>query len=300
MNEKKPYRHMGVNRKRQDAAEIVTGKAIFFDDFNLKDVIYGKALRSPYPHARITRIDTTKAEALTGVRAVVTYKNLPEIVQEWRLGLPPTRPVLNDTVNYVGDAVALVAADTNDLCEEAIDLIEVEYEQLEPVYYTQDAVKPGAVQLFPEFPGNTLPDIHISGEDMLTSLRRGDVDAAFEECDIVESGVYKYDKFASPMAMEPPGLIVHIDSGRVKVYGTVQAPHTLRMLLNLRMKMPVDVKAFHVGGSFGNKSSMQTTSTYAGALSAATGRPVKMNLTKTEQLLVHDMRIGINMDAKVG
>ncbi|MBC3798243.1 xanthine dehydrogenase family protein molybdopterin-binding subunit [Acetobacterium tundrae] len=298
--EKKPYRHIGVNRPRIDAREIVTGKAIFLDDFKMKEMLQAKVLRSPYPHAKITRIDISKAEVLPGIHAVLTHKNLPKDVQKWRLGNPPLIPVLTDTVHYVGDAVALVAADSVEIALEACDLIEVEYEQLEPVYYTQDAVKPDAVQIYPELPGNIVPEIEMVGEKMLTHLVRGDVDKALEEADYVEEGVYEYKKFASPMATEPPGVIMWMDKGIVKAYATTQAPEVYNMTLNMRTGMKVETKTFNVGGSFGNKSIMQTTSAYALALAVATGRPVKMYLTKSEQLLIHDMRIGCYMDCKIG
>lgn len=298
--EKVEYRNIGKNLIRADAKDIVTGHATFFDDFKLKDVLYGYRLGSPYPHARITFIDTTEAEAVHGVRAVITYKNIPAPVDQWGLGLPPAIPVLEQTVNYVGEAVAVIAADTKEIAMEAADLIKVEYEQLEPVYYSQDSAKPEAPQLYPVFPGNKIPDLEISGEKMMTSLHRGDVNKAFEECDIIESGTYTYDKFGCPAAIEPPGITSFIHDGRIQLYGTIQAPHTEQMFFQIKSNMPTDVKSFNVGGSFGNKSCMETTASYCSALSAATHRPVKMFLTKAEQLLVHDMRIGIYSDSKVG
>ena len=132
------YRHVGKYTPRKDAKDIVTGKAIFLDDFSVPHMLYGKTKRSPYPHARILSIDTSRAEALPGVRAVITHKNMPE---QWGLGLPVHRLLMEDKVYYVGDLVALIAADTVETAEEAIDLIDVEYEQLEAVYTAEDALK---------------------------------------------------------------------------------------------------------------------------------------------------------------
>lgn len=103
------YRHIGNYTPRKDARDIVTGKAIFLDDFSVPHMLYGKTKRSPYPHAKILSIDTSKAEALPGVRAVITHKNMPE---RWGLGLPVHRLLMEDKVFYVGDLVALIAADT--------------------------------------------------------------------------------------------------------------------------------------------------------------------------------------------
>ena len=138
------YRHIGNYTPRKDARDIVTGKAIFLDDFSVPHMLYGKTKRSPYPHAKILSIDTSKAEALPGVRAVITHKNMPE---RWGLGLPVHRLLMEDKVFYVGDLVALIAADTEEIATEAIDLIDVEYEQLEPVYSAEEALKEGAVEL---------------------------------------------------------------------------------------------------------------------------------------------------------
>lgn len=145
------YRHVGKYTPRKDAKDIVTGKAIFLDDFSVPHMLYGKTKRSPYPHARILSIDTSRAEALPGVRAVITHKNMPE---QWGLGLPVHRLLMEDKVYYVGDLVALIAADTVETAEEAIDLIDVEYEQLEAVYTAEDALKEGAVEIYSRFKGN--------------------------------------------------------------------------------------------------------------------------------------------------
>ncbi len=298
--EKVEYRNIGKNLVRADAKDIVTGHATFFDDFKLKDVLYACRLGCPYPHAKITYLDTSKAEALPGVRAVLTYKNIPESMKHLRLGLPPIIPVMDQTLNFVGQAVAVVAAETKDVGEAALELIEVEYEKLEPVFWSHDSIKPDAPQLYDNVPGNLFPELEISGEEMMTSLHRGDVEKAFEECDFIEDGVCTYDKFGSPLAIEPPGVTAYVHDGRIQYYGTIQAPHTMQMFFQIKTQMPVDVKSFNVGGSFGNKSCMETTTSYLTILSEMTHRPVKMYMSKAEQLLVHDMRIGIHMQVKVG
>ena len=120
---KKPeYRHIGKYRPRKDAREIVTGKCIYLDDFKMKDMLHAKLMPSPYAHAIIKDIDASKAEALPGVYAVVTYKNQPEFSKEFLQGLPPVKKVCDQHLRYVGDCVALIAAETEELCEEAYQI----------------------------------------------------------------------------------------------------------------------------------------------------------------------------------
>jgi xanthine dehydrogenase molybdenum-binding subunit len=295
------YRHIGRNADRIDAKDVVTGKAVFFDDFKMKDVLYGKALRSPYPHARIAKIDISKAEALPGVRAVVYYGNMPEICKGWGLSTPSIVPVLRDCASYVGDAVALVAADSLQIAEAALDLIEIEYERLPAVFRTLDAVKPGAPVVQDVFESNILPAVPFIGEDMLMHLKRGDPDKAFEECDVVVEGENEYAALGSPMAMEPPGVTAFYNEGRMMTWATTQCPDLFKVSLTGRTQfMPGDTTVFNVGGGFGNKASIHTTAGYAAVLAMAAGRPVKIYLSKTEQLLVHDERIGMYMKGRIG
>jgi CO/xanthine dehydrogenase Mo-binding subunit len=124
------YRHIGKQTPRRDAREIVTGQAQYFDDIHLPGMLYGKVLRSPHAHANIKHIDTSRAEALPGVRAVLTHEH----TEGWEWGIPKHIRILDSKARYVGDAVAMVAADTIDIAEDALELIEVEYELLPAVY----------------------------------------------------------------------------------------------------------------------------------------------------------------------
>ena len=125
-----PYRYIGKVTPRQDGTEIVTGGSKYIDDMTFPNLLHGAVLRSPHPHARIKRIETGKAELLTGVEAILTWEN----VLDWKFGNPSIFRMLDRKVRYVGDAVALVAAKTKDIATEALKHIEVEYEVLPPVY----------------------------------------------------------------------------------------------------------------------------------------------------------------------
>src|SRR5512136_1797432 len=149
----RPYRFIGNATPRKDGVEIVTGKAEFIADIKLPKMLFGKVLRSPHPHANIKNIDTSKAKRLNGVKAVLTYQDVPE----WRGGMPAHVRILDRKVRFVGDAVALVAAETEEIALEALDGMEVEYERLPAVYDVEEAMEPNAPQLYTQFPGNVLP-----------------------------------------------------------------------------------------------------------------------------------------------
>ncbi len=120
------FRHIGRETPRKDARDIVTGRAKYFDDIKPGPMLYGKVLRSPHAHAGIIHIDGSRARALPGVRAVLTHKDIPK----WEWGIPKHMTVMDHKVRYVGDAVAIVAADTADIADTALGLIDVEYEPL--------------------------------------------------------------------------------------------------------------------------------------------------------------------------
>ncbi len=295
------YRHIGKNATRFDAKDIVTGKTIFLDDHKMKDLLYGKALRSPYAHARITKIDISKAEALPGVHAVLYYGNMPEEIQGWGKNQPPIQPILRKVVSFVGDTVALVAADTLQIAEEACDLIEVEYEELPAVFNTWEAIKPDAPRVCEEFPTNIVPNIRFIGEDMLDHLVRGDVEKAFEECDYVVDGEHAYDSLGCPMAMETPSIIMKYEGDRMYIWPTSQVAMMYGGTMSGRMRgLPNEVTTFNIGGGFGNKAELPVISMDTAALAVATRRPVKMTYTKSEQLLIHDQRIGMYIKGKIG
>jgi CO/xanthine dehydrogenase Mo-binding subunit len=146
------YRYIGKDTPRKDARDIVTGKAQYLDDVRLPNMLIGKVLRSPLPHADIKRIDVGRAAALPGVHAVLTYKEVTDAV--W--GIPNHMKLLDKKVRFVGDAVALVAADTAEIANKAVELIEVEYEPLPACYNVEEAIKPGQPQLYDQYPHKTL------------------------------------------------------------------------------------------------------------------------------------------------
>lgn len=295
------YRHIGKNATRFDAKDLVTGKAMFTDDFKLPGMLYGKSLGSPYAHARIKKIDISKAEALPGVHAVLYYGNLPKECEGWGKNMPPICPVLRREASYVGDTVAVAAAETEELAEQALDLIEIEYEELPAVLTTLEALEPGAPRVHEEFPDNIVPNLPFIGENMMDHLVRGNVEEAFKECDVVVEGMNEYSSLGCPMAMEAPSIIMEYKGDYMRGWATSQVAMAWGGGISQRMRgLPLYTETFNIGGGFGNKAELPCVSMDTAVLAVATRRPVKMTLTKTQQLLIHDQRIGMVIKGKIG
>ncbi len=294
------YRYIGKPIPRRDAAAIVTGAAVFLDDLRFDNLLHGKVLRSPHAHARINRIDKSKAEALPGVKAVLTWEDIPD----WRGGTPRTVRVLDEKVRYVGDATALVAATTPEIAEEALDLIEVDYKVLPAVIDMDSALKPGAPLVYDEFPGNIVPGgTIIYGPNCLKGVERGDVAKGFAEADVITEGTFGYENIPNALPPESVGAVAQWEEpDKVTVWATSQAPYMDKVTLFHVFNRQVEIRSIgnHVGGSFGTKIMCWQVQAYAVLLSRATGRPVKVVFTKEEHLAAFTLRVASRLQAKVG
>jgi CO/xanthine dehydrogenase Mo-binding subunit len=293
------YRFIGKPTPRSDAVEIVTGKADFIDDLRLPDMLYGKVLRSPYPHASIKAIDTTRAGSMPGVKAVLTYKNVPD----WMGGTPPHVRVLDRKVRFVGDAVALIAAESEQIAEAALELVAVDYEPLQAVYDVEEAVKPDAPQLYEQFPGNLIPAVFPAyGPKSLKELALGDVEKGFKEADFISEGTYGYERVPNPLPIEPPGVIARWEGpDRVTIWSAIQSASWHRFVMLSMMGFP-EIRSIstHCGGSFGSKNYALMPCFYAAALAKETGRPVKVYYSKEEHFGAFALRLGARFKGKVG
>ena len=294
------YRFIGKTTPRKDAAEIVTGGVRYLNDIMVPGMIYGKVLRSPYAHAFIKKIDKSKAEALKGVEAVLTWEDVPD----WKGGTPRYTRVLDKKVRYVGDAVALVAAATEEIAREALHLIQVEYEVLPAVFEMEEALKPGAPQLYDEFPGNVVtPGMPFFGPKNLKEVVMGDVEQGFSEADVITEGTFGYENIPNPLPPEPPGAIaLWEEPNRLTIWVSNQASYMDSVVLSHIMGRKVAVRSIGgpCGGSFGSKFMSWQVQCYAALLSRATGKPVKLIFTKGEHLAAFVMRPSSRMRAKVG
>lgn len=294
------YRFIGKPTPRKDARDITTGRAKYLNDVYVPHMLYGRVLRSPHAHANIKRIDTIKAKALPGVKAVLTYRDVPD----WKVGNPLHLRVLGDKMRYVGDTVALVAAETAEIAEEALDLFDVEYEVLPAVYEMEKAIGPGAPQLYDQFHNNLLPQIApFMGDNLLQNIIIGDTAAGFTEADIVAEGTYEYNNIPNPLPPEPPGAIAEWESpDTVHLWISSQGPYFDRLTLYymLGRKVNVNVTACQCGGSYGSKGNSSLLFLQAVMLAKAAGRPVKLTLTKEEHLSAFTLRLGSRIKGRVG
>lgn len=292
------YRFIGKPTPRKDALEIVTGKAKYIDDIKKSEMLHGKILRSPYPHAEIKKIETAKAEALPGVMVVLTYENVPN----WKTGMPRHVPVLDGKVRFVGDAVAIVAAETVEIANEALELIDVEYEQLPAVYDVEEAMRPDAPQLHDDFPRNLAIAFPAFGPKTMSEVVFGDVEKGFEEADFIGEGTYGYENIPNPLPIEPPGVIARWeDENRLTVWSGTQSASWHRFIMQSKMGFP-DIRAIdtHCGGSFGSKNYAPLPLFYAAALAKVTGRPVKVYYSKDEHFGAFVLRLGSRFRGKIG
>jgi CO/xanthine dehydrogenase Mo-binding subunit len=293
------YRYIGKQIPRRDAMGLVTGRTAFVADLKFPRLLSGKVLRSPHPHAVIKSIDTAKALKLTGVKAVITHENAPD----WKLGNPPI-PFISQKVRYVGDAVALIAADTERTAERARDLIKVDYDLLPAVFDEYDAADPRAPKLYDELAGNILPvGDRVMGPTCAVDIVMGDCGRGFADADVVVEGHYGYDNIPNPIPMESPAAVADwSDTDSVTIWVSHQAVWGAKSILSKIFGPKVRVRTIGeaCGGSFGSKLMSWQVQCYAAALSRVTREPVRVTFSKGEHFGCFVLRPSTRICAKVG
>jgi CO/xanthine dehydrogenase Mo-binding subunit len=295
-------RHIGKVIHRKDGEKIVTGKTKYVDDLKFHGLLYGKILRSPHAHAIIKSINKSKAEQLKGVKAVLTWQDVPN----WKGGIPPVVRVLDKKVRFVGDAVALVAATTENIAEEALGLIAVDYEVLPAVFDVEEALNPKAPQLYDELPGNVVtPGAPMFlGPDGLTQVTMGDVEKGFAAADVIAEGTFSYEKTPNALPAEPPGAVaLWEEPDKVSLWVISQHPYNEKMFFSAISKGEVEARIFGnpCGGGFGSRGMSWHVQLYAAFLSKATGgRHVKIILSKEEHLAAFTLRLGSRLKGRIG
>jgi 4-hydroxybenzoyl-CoA reductase alpha subunit len=289
-------RLIGRSLPKVDAAGKVTGQTQYTDDMTLPGMLHARIRRSDRPHARLVRVDTSRAAALPGVRAVLTGADLPA-----KYGILPVsqdeRALALDKVRYVGDPVAAVAAVDERTADEALRLIEVEYEDLPVVLSVSDAVAPVG------------DDERIHERSERGNIQRsfafdfGPVEEGFEAADIVRDDVFFYGG-NTHLAMEAHCAIAQATpDGRLTLWSSTQIPHYLHRTLAQVLGLPANrirVIASPVGGGFGGKSDIFPHELVAAKLSLVTGRPVKAALTREESFYCHRGRHPALMRFRLG
>ena len=287
---------------RVDAADKVTGRSMYADDVYLPGMLYCKVLKSSRSHARIVSIDTSGAEQLPGVRAVITARDFPDL----RFGsgaLKDRRILALEKVHYIGEPVAAVAAVDEITAREAVELIQVEYEELPRVVDPADAVKPDGPLVhedLPDFEGYSFA----MGGNVCTLLDsdRGDVDKAFQEADYVFEDVFR-SQGVNQGFLEPMVCVASVDpSKRINVWASTQGPYQIRAQLATMLDVPISrirVIAMELGGGFGAKLRV-CIEAYPVMLALKTHKPVKMTATREEVFTLSGPRLPTDMYLKTG
>ena len=274
-----PARVFGSGIRRREDPRLLTGTARYTADFTFPGMVHAAILRSPHGHARIRGIDTSRAKGAPGVVAVFTGADtesaLKAIPCAWLLpnaglNVAPYRAMATDVVRYVGDAVAVVVADSEYQAYDALDLIDVDYEPLPAVVDPQKAAADGAPQLHQEAPGNVAFHWTVAG---------GDVEAAFASAPVVVRDRIIQQRLI-PTAMEPRGAVAQFTpvTGELTLWNTTQNPHIVRFIMSVVTGVPEDrlrVVAPEVGGGFGSKIPQIQGDFITAFCSMKLGRPVK-------------------------
>jgi CO/xanthine dehydrogenase Mo-binding subunit len=289
MTSVKEHKYIGKPVEKADALERVTGKAQYGADIYLTGMLHGKVLRSPHPHAKINKIDYSKALELEGVKAIITHKDIPLPKSGKRSKALQDQAKLtlaDDKVLFDGHSIAAVAATGTDIAELALDLIEVEYEILSPVTDVVDAMREDAVLVDEEMITATLGDrpTKPSNVAMYNEHGRGDLEAAWAESDAI---VERTDEtlMVHQGYLEPQACAAQVDlDGTVHVWTTTQGSFMTQRKSAGLLGLPEDklvVTPMEIGGGFGGKES-SFLDCMAIMLSQRTGRPVKMVMDRSE------------------
>jgi CO/xanthine dehydrogenase Mo-binding subunit len=280
------YNVIGKKTARKDGPAKVTGGAEYAYDVALPGMLHGKSVRSPYPHARIVKIDASKALALPGVHAVLTGEDLAGHVYGNRVRDVPV--LANGVVRFIGEKVAAVVADDEPTAERARDLVEVEYVELDAIFTIEDAMAADAPVLHPNmlgYQGFMKPPEQPSNIFFTNVYGQGDIEAGFAEADQIFEDTYTTQR-QHPVFFEPRACVVDADlDGRVQIWTSTKAPYGLKGAISLAIGVDNEkllINPTYVGGDFGGKG-CPWDEPLAYFLSAKTGRPVKMLMDYQEE-----------------
>jgi CO/xanthine dehydrogenase Mo-binding subunit len=258
---------VGARLPRYDGVEHVTGRTTFVDDVRVPGTLWVKALRSPVHRGLVERVDTSAAESATGVRAVVGWQDVPllEYGHLSALGIPADEPLLaKDELRYKGQPIALVAAESEDAAQAAVDAIRLDVEEQEP----------------------------------LLEIRKGDIDWAFEHADTIVQGVYRPAAIEHVPVETQVCLVVPEASGRLTIYSCTQALYFSMGVVAAHLQVPLNrlkLVGGTVGGGFGGKVDT-ATETLCALLALKSGRPVKWRWTREEEFLCSSTRAPWHME----
>jgi len=283
------FEWVGRSPLRVDTGDKIRGHAVYIDDMKPRGMLYGKVLRSKFPHARIRRIDTGRAGRLPGVKGVVTGMDLPFQHGEGILDKPF---LARDKVRYIGEGVAAVAAVDEQTAENALALIAVEYEKLPPVFEPLDAVKPEAPVIHENLHAydhsshiNPVKGTNICHQ---FNLQKGDIEKGFAESDFIFENTFR-----TPMmqhaSLEPHGAICLIDDEtQITLWANNDSPYRCRNEIARALHLPLNririISAPNIGGNFGGKGGLQAEAFALALAWKVRNRPIKVIYTRAEEL----------------
>ena len=303
--EEKEPKLIGQSVARLDVHEKVTGAAIYADDIRFgKELLYGRIKRSPHPHALIKSIDTSKAEKLPGVKVIVTGADFPNHIG---LYLKDKYIFARGRVRFVGEQVAAVAAVSEEIAEKALDLIDVVYEPLEPVFDPEYGASPEAPLIHPDLANYEAPNFIFPQADTNIAnhfkIRKGDVESAWEKCAAIVARKFRIPH-VQHVPIEPHVAIAQMsEDGKVTVWASSQSPFAQRNIFAKALdKSPSDIRVIapYVGGGFGCKAGVTMEAMPVALATKANGRPVKVRLTREEEFYTNFVRQGLVIHLKVG
>ena len=282
---------IGTSPPRLDAWEKATGQLLYTGDMAMPAMLHAKILWSAHPHALIKRIDIRAAQALPGVHAVLTYEDVAG-PNRYGVAVLDQRVLAQGKVRSIGDAVALVAADNEEIAEAALERIVVDYDELRGVFSIEDALAPNA------------PIVN-DGDDNLfqhTTVRKGNIVDGFAQADVIVEQTYRTQSM-DHVPMEPEAALAYVDSmGVLNIITATQYPFRDRRQIAPNVGLPMNrvrVIQAPVGGGFGRKDDI-TTEIHAGLLAVKTGRPVRLVYTREESLFALTKRHPFTIHYKSG
>ncbi|HEY3365430.1 MAG TPA: molybdopterin cofactor-binding domain-containing protein [Symbiobacteriaceae bacterium] len=292
------YKVVGHSVRKVDASKLVTGKATFVDDIELRGMLHARLLMSPHAHARIRRIDATRARALPGVHCVLTHEDVPRVTfttagQSWPEPSPHDSRSLDDKVRFVGDRVAAVAAETPEIAEQALRLIEVDYEILPAIFDPEAALAPGAPIIHDEKDCDGIGG-YDAAKNVAASIEVGvgDMARGFAEADVVLERTYRV-----PQVQQTP-IETHIaiawldEDSRLVMRTSTQVPfHVRRIIAPVLGLRPGQIRVIkpRIGGGFGVKQEILIED-IVGHLALRTHRPVRLELSREEEFMASRSR----------
>ena len=275
----KTYKVVGKKVERVDGLERLIGEAKYASDIYLPGMLYAKFLRSPHPHAKVVKIDASRAQALAGVKLILTPADIPSARIHGRPTAPTVpMPVLSATARYAGDEILAVVAEDEQTAEDAMELIKIEYEILPFVLDAEEAIKAGVVKIYPE--GNIV-------REQADTIIRGDIAEGFRQADVILEEKYQ-THMLQHVTMEPRVTVARWNGKRLTVWDSHKGPFRLRtdMARALGLKVnQVRVLTTFIGGDFGDKGQMERQHVICGLAAMKTNRPVKMEFTREENFI---------------